>query len=245
MELIISASYESSSKRAAADLVKFLSLSDAPLVCTASGDSPAGLYREIVNLVQNKELDISSWYFVGLDEWAGMNGDDRGSCRYHLDQQFFHPLQIASDHLQFFDGKNQDLDSECRDTETYISQHGGIDVAIIGLGMNGHIGMNEPGSSVHLRSHYAELDPLTKQVGQKYFTESKELEGGITLGLANLLEAKKIMLMVNGAHKAQIVQQVLTSTPSADLPATLLLRHPGLFIYLDEEAASLIKNKHA
>ncbi|HET9824456.1 MAG TPA: hypothetical protein VFP87_03935, partial [Chitinophagaceae bacterium] len=99
MKLFVDDSYEALSKRAANDLIEILRLLKNPLICTASGDSPAGLYKNIVDRVQNKQLDVSDWFFVGLDEWAGMNGSDEGSCRYHLDQQLFGPLQIRAERI--------------------------------------------------------------------------------------------------------------------------------------------------
>jgi glucosamine-6-phosphate isomerase len=243
MEIFISDSYEASSKIAANDLKNLIGSGKDLLLCTASGDSPAGLYKELVNLVSRKELNISSCDFLGLDEWGGMNGSDEGSCRFHLNQQLFEPLKIAKNKICFFDGKAEDLQKECDDVENYIQQHQGIDVAIVGLGLNGHIGMNEPGTPQDLRSHVTAIDPLTAKTGQKYFKEPKQLTNGLTLGLATLLEAKNIFLLVSGKHKAGIVKRMLEEKVSEQLPATLLRNHKGLRIYLDKEAASLIPAK--
>ena len=240
MQIFVSETYEALSRRAVIHLVEYVKDVDHPLICMASGDSPAGLYKVIVEMVQQNLLDISGWYFVGLDEWAGMNGDDEGSCRFHLNNQFFHPLQIAEDRICFFDGKENDMQQECKRIEDFISQHGGIDVAIVGLGMNGHIGMNEPGVPMSLRSHIAEIDPLTQQVGQKYFKKEQKLSHGLTLGMATIMEAKEIMLVVNGAHKAEIVKQAVEGEISEQLPASYLRNHIGLSVYLDKNAARLI-----
>ena len=240
MQIFVSETYEALSRRAVIHLVEYVKDIDHPLICMASGDSPAGLYKVIVEMVQQNLLDISGWYFVGLDEWAGMNGDDEGSCRFHLNNQFFHPLQIAEDRICFFDGKEKDMQQECNRIEDFIRQHGGIDVAIVGLGMNGHIGMNEPGVLMSLRSHIAEIDPLTQQVGQKYFTKEQKLSHGLTLGMATIMEAKEIMLVVNGTHKAEIVKQAVEGEISEQLPASYLRNHIGLSVYLDKNAARLI-----
>ena len=240
MQIFVSETYEALSRRAVIHLVEYVKDIDHPLICMASGDSPAGLYKVIVEMVQQNLLDISGWYFVGLDEWAGMNGDDEGSCRFHLNNQFFHPLQIAEDRICFFDGKEKDMQQECNRIEDFIRQHGGIDVAIVGLGMNGHIGMNEPGVPMSLRSHIAEIDPLTQQVGQKYFKKEQKLSHGLTLGMATIMEAKEIMLVVNGAHKAEIVKQAVEGEISEQLPASYLRNHIGLSVYLDKNAARLI-----
>jgi glucosamine-6-phosphate isomerase len=245
MEIIVADTYDSLSAQAADDLIQLMQSRKDPLLCTASGDTPAGLYKKIVEKVNQKEVDISAWSFVGLDEWAGMNGNDEGSCRYYLNEQLFYPLNIPGNKISFFDGSAMDLDKECGVTENFIRQHNGIDAAILGLGMNGHIGMNEPGTSPALRSHVAELDPITQKVGQKYFKKEQKLTKGITLGLATLMESKHIFLLVSGSHKAEIIKKVLEGEISEQVPGSLLRRHPGLKIYLDTDAASLVQSREA
>jgi galactosamine-6-phosphate isomerase len=169
MNIFIGESYEALSQRAAEDTLAFLQTKEAPLICPASGYSPTGLYRHLVKLVQEKNVDTSRWHFVALDEWLGMNGSDEGSCRYMLDVQLFHPLHIPPHRICFFDGKSTDLQAECKRAEAFIGVHGGIDIAIVGIGRNGHIGMNEPGTPADAGVHVASLHPDTQQVGQKYF----------------------------------------------------------------------------
>lgn len=238
MKIVIAENYAELSEKATNDLLQIVKDKQAPVVCTASGDSPAGMYKVLVNKVSRNEANVNGWYLLGLDEWGGMNGDNEGSCRWHLNNQLFHPLQPADDHIVFFDGK-ADLENECARIENFIGQHG-IDVSIVGLGMNGHIGMNEPGTPVSSRTHISELDPLTAQVGQKYFKTATELKNGITLGIASLLESKHIFLVVSGSKKAAIVKEMLEGPVSEDVPATLFLNHANLTIYLDKEAAQLI-----
>ncbi|MGZ5135277.1 MAG: glucosamine-6-phosphate deaminase [Flavitalea sp.] len=240
MKVIVSDTYKELSKQAAEDIIESLISIPQPLICTASGDSPARLYKEMVEKIKNKNIDISNWHFVGLDEWAGMNETDEGSCKFHLNNQFFHPLKIEKEKISFFDGRAKDLQEECNQTEDYIREHGGIDIAIVGLGMNGHIGMNEPGTSPLSRSHIAEIDPITQKTGQKYFKSEQDLSNGLTLGLATLMEVRQIILIVSGEHKAPIVRDVLEGEISEQLPASLLRNHPGLVVYLDKDAAQMI-----
>lgn len=240
MEVIIAGTYEALSKRAADDVIQMMRSRSHPLLCAASGDTPAGLYKEIVEKVNQHKLNISDWSFIGLDEWVGMNEADEGSCRFNLEEQLFHPLKVAANKISFFDGRASDLNKECEEVEAFIRQKGGMDIAILGLGMNGHIGMNEPGTSVSLRSHVTALDPVTQKIGQKYFKSEQQLNEGITLGIATLMEAQQIILLVSGAHKAEIVKQILEGDISEKLPGSLLRNHPGLKIYLDTTAAKLL-----
>jgi glucosamine-6-phosphate isomerase len=240
MHIEIANTYQAMSRQAARDLIQLMGSKENPLLCVASGDTPAGLYRELITAVRQQQADISSWKFVGLDEWAGMNGSDAGSCRYHLQNQLFHPLGVQEAQVCFFDGRAADGKAECRRVEAFIRQGGGIDVAVLGVGLNGHIGMNEPGTAAATRAHVAAIDLLTQQTGQKYFTSPQTLSHGLTLGLATLLEARHLILLANGKHKAGIVQKVVTAAPSIDLPATLFRQHAHLTFYLDAEAAQCL-----
>lgn len=242
MRVQVADTYEELSREAAGEVLRLLQAARNPLFCPASGDTPAGLYSVLVERVSSQHLDLSRWSYVGLDEWVGMNGSDEGSCRYHLDRQLFRPLQVPEERICFFDGRARDLEGECDRVEDFIRRQGGIEVAVLGLGLNGHIGMNEPGTPATLRSHVTELDSITRQVGQKYFTSKQPLSRGITLGLQTLLEARHLILMVSGAHKAEIVRRVLEEEISDGLPATLLRRHPGLSVLLDRAAAESIQS---
>ncbi|HMH22155.1 MAG TPA: glucosamine-6-phosphate deaminase [Puia sp.] len=274
MNIIIAATPDALALRAADDLMQWMTPLAAPLLCPASGDTPAGLYRELLARARKGLLNMDSWSFVGLDEWGGMNGMDEGSCRWHLDQQFFQPLGIKDERIQFFDGRAADLNGECSAAENFIREKGGIDLAILGLGLNGHVAMNEPGSSPAQRSHIADIHPSTQQAGQKYFRGFNQSQGqanpfntdypfdtdylsntdllgdidlslGITLGLADLLEARYIFLMVTGAHKAAIIKEVLEGEITKEIPASLLRDHPGLTVYLDLAAAQYLTHHGA
>jgi galactosamine-6-phosphate isomerase len=243
MELIVEETYETMSAKAAEAVVHIVDSLEHPVLCTASGDSPAGLYKNLVKHVNDNATDISEWYFIGLDEWLNMNGGDEGSCRFHLNNQLFGPLRVQESNIAFFDGRATDTDKECNRIENFIKEKAGIDIAIVGLGMNGHVGMNEPGTSASLYSHVADLDSITQQVGQKYFKEKQSIAKGITLGIADLMEARRVLLIVSGAKKAAVVKQVLEGDISESVPASLLRHHKSLIVYLDNDAASLLEKK--
>ena len=241
MKPIIADNYDAMSKQVARDIIEIMTSIDSPLFCPASGDTTKGLYKQMAVLHQQGQLNTANWLFVGLDEWMGMNENDEGSCRFHLDEQLFEPLQVNNDRICFFDGKAADPVAECDRVEEFIQQQAGIDLLILGLGLNGHVGMNEPGISTSLRSHVATLDPLTAQVGQKYFDKPQQLTEGLTLGIATMLAAKNIFLLVSGSRKAAIVKKVIEGEITAAVPATLLRQHPGLKIYLDKDAAGMLQ----
>jgi galactosamine-6-phosphate isomerase len=240
MQLIITENYTTLCEQACQQLLQLANSITNPLLCTASGDSPAGLYKLMVQQIIQKDIPCKQWKFISLDEWAGMNGADEGSCRYHLNQQLFHPLMVTEPQVIFFDGRYHSPDEECKRIEKAIQQQGGIDIAILGLGMNGHIGMNEPGTPAGIRSHVSKLDVITTQTGQKYFSSPRQLSAGITLGLGTLLQSKHLVLLVSGSHKASILQQMLQGPITEALPGSLLRNHPHLTIYADKAAAQLL-----
>jgi glucosamine-6-phosphate isomerase len=225
-------------------LVQCLAGVQAPLICPASGSTPAPLYHELVGRQRGGALDTGAWRFVGLDEWVGLNGNDEGSCRWWLDKDLFLPLAVGEDRICFFDGRAYDLTAECATTEHFIEESGKMAVVILGIGTNGHIAMNEPGTEVGARTRVVTLHASTQSVGQKYFTKQTVLEKGITLGLGTIREARHIFLLATGKHKASIIRQALEGDVSADVPASLLRDHPGLEVWLDEGAAGeLIQRK--
>lgn len=236
MNLFLEKDYQTLSAKAAGHLLQLARNKKEPLICVASGDSPAGLYKEIIT--QKVADETGSWNFVGLDEWQGMNAGDEGSCQWHLHQQLFKPLNVDAEKICFFDGKASSLEMECQRIDQFIADHGGIDIAIIGLGSNGHIGMNEPQRDPTLTAHIAELDPITIKTAQKYFKQETNITGGLTLGIASILAAKHIFLIVSGAHKAGIIKQLIETEPTPALPVTWLKNHPSVYLYLDEAAAS-------
>ncbi len=241
MKITIKDSYEAISREAVNDLLKNLQGINRPLLCTASGDSPKGLYKELVIQVKEKGIDISEWTFLSLDEWLGMNEKNEGSCRFHLNNDLFIPLNVQQDKIIFFDGRAADPVGECKRIEEFVKHSGGIDVAIVGLGMNGHVGMNEPGTPASSRTHLAEIDSTTQTVGQKYFKSNQQLTHGLTLGIATIMEAETVMLIVSSAKKASIVQAVLENDVSESLPASLMRNHKSFLVYLDSGAASQLK----
>lgn len=227
--------------RAAADLVAELVKSKpAALICFPSGDSPAGMFKCLIADAKAGRVDLSQCYFVGLDEWVGLGREDDGSCTQFLYEHFFTPLQADMSRVKFFDAKAADLDAACREMDEFIQQHGPLEMMIVGIGMNGHIGLNEPGADFNLYSHHAPLAPLTVEVGQKYFKQQTTLTEGITLGLKYLQEAKTAVLLAAGAKKATIIKQALQGEITQQLPATIFQTLSTSVILLDEDAAEEI-----
>jgi glucosamine-6-phosphate deaminase len=230
--------YDEMSRAAADMVVAQVNTKPESLICFPSGESPAGMFKCLIADAKAGKVDFSQCYFVGLDEWVGMGKDDDGSCTQFLYEHFFTPMQINPDRMRFFDAKAADLDAACRAMDDFVKLHGPLDIMIVGIGMNGHIGLNEPGTDFNLYAHYAPLAEVTVEVGQKYFKQQTALTRGITLGLKHLQEAKMPMLIAAGSKKAAIIKQALEGEVSEQLPASIFQTLPSAYVILDEGAAS-------
>lgn len=225
--------------RATADLINdYVTVKPASLVCIASGHTPVGVFRNLIKDVQSGKLDISKCTFLSLDEWVGIDPTDSGSCLSMLKKDFFDPLAVPDLQTEYFDVLAADLEKECDRINLLIEKNGGLDIMLVGVGTNGHIGMNEPGTSFTSYAHVGDLAEETKTVGQKYFSKQTKLSKGMTLGLKHLQEAKLPIVMASGEKKAAIIQQALTQKPSEQIPVTIVHLISRGYVMLDKEAAS-------
>jgi 6-phosphogluconolactonase/glucosamine-6-phosphate isomerase/deaminase len=151
-------------------------------------------------------------------------------------------LKIRPEQIHLFNSLAVNVEQECSKMDAIISEKGGIDLMLVGVGMNGHIGFNEPGVAPGLYSHVIDLDATTQSVGQKYFKESTVLKRGITLGLQHLLESKQVILMASGQKKSTVIQSALEGPITPAMPASIIRKHKQGCVMVDEQAASLLKN---
>ena len=210
------------------------------VLCMASGSTPALTCDLLVQKLKKEKVNYSKFTFIGLDEWVGLPPTNTGSCHYFFHKKIFEPLQLSSSQYFLFNALADDLKSECSKMDKLIADKGGIDIMIVGIGMNGHIGFNEPGTSFASLSHVAELDEITKSVGQKYFEGPVELGKGITIGFGQFMNTKKVFLMANGSKKAEVIRKTIEGPITESFPASITQQHANGFILIDEEAASLL-----
>lgn len=208
------------------------------VLCLATGNTPVRTYELMVRHAKEKTIDYTRVRFVELDEWVGIPPSTPGGCYFFLNQHLFKPLNIDRLNVYLFDALSDDLSTECDKMDTAIRMLGGIDLMLVGVGMNGHVGFNEPGVSVDLYSHVVDLDQTTRKVGQKYFKNNMLLQQGITLGLRHFLQARTAIVLANGEAKAAVMRQALKEEISPNLPAAQIRKHPNGYVYIDEAAAS-------
>jgi glucosamine-6-phosphate isomerase len=209
----------------------------ATLVLT-SGDTPKRAYQIIAEKASVELFEKAM--IIGLDEWVGIGPENEGSCQYIVEENLLKTLGISPSNYTFFDALNENLESECKRVNDLIKSRGGLDFIIVGIGLNGHIGLNEPGYSFDHYCHVTDIAQMTIDVGQKYFKTETPLTKGITIGLKHLLEAKSAMIMASGTKKANIIRETVTAEVSTEIPSTVFQLHTNGHIWLDEEAGSMI-----
>lgn len=207
------------------------------LLCLAAGETPMAMLRELVTMQGRGLVDLRSVYYVGLDEWVGLGRADTGSCGQMMADTFYGPAGIPADRLRAFDGLAPSPEAECQAVAEWIDLRGGIGLAVLGIGMNGHVGFNEPGGASGKACDSVDLDTVTIAASAKYFGRSRPVARGMTVTLINLLKSDKVFLLASGAHKADIIRRAFGQPPDTAVPASLLQGHPALEVLLDRDAA--------
>lgn len=196
------------------------------LICIAAGHSSLPLCEELIKRYNNRQIDFSQSYFIAMDEWLHMNASTPGSCGDFLIKNFLSHVNFPDTHVRLFDGLAEDTDAECADVKKQIEELGGFDIMILGMGMNGHLALNDPGTPFDSTVRVSEIDEVTKSVGTKYFSEAPKLSGGITIGLKEICASKTIILITFGEHKQEIIKKFLETPATPMLPASVLKNIP-------------------
>jgi len=217
-------------------------ISDKPdaLLCFPAGETSVGTFQHLINLNRSGKISFKQCKIVGLDEWINIGEMKKENCFSFLKKHLFDHIDYSEENLCFFDGESSDPEHECNKTDSFIRKYGPIDMILLGAGMNGHLGLNEPGTSFDLYSHIVNLDDTTKTVGQKYFSGRVTLTKGITLGVKYFMEAKTMILQLNAARKAKVVKRLIEGEVSSDFPASVLKAHSNSYLLLDQDAARYI-----
>jgi glucosamine-6-phosphate isomerase len=207
------------------------------LVCFAAGDTPIGMLCELIRLQEKGKCDLSSMYYAGLDEWVGLDYWQKGSCAQVMNDLFYFPARIPESRINIFNGNASDIKEECKKMNEWINIHGGIYLTVLGIGLNGHIGFNEPFGPDEEGCFDIALDETTKRVSEKYFGKRLSVSYGITIGWRTLYKSQHVFVIAAGSHKSAIIKKAFTAKPSAAVPASLLQKHSDLTVALDKEAA--------
>lgn len=238
MEIIVCRDYEEMSRRAAELTAEGLRRRPDGLLSFAGGETPLGTVHAFADLVNRGEVDISRAHYTSLDEWVGLSNTDEGSCGLFNNQELLARLEKPFAACHIINGAAADMEAERDALNAYFAQYGPLTVSVLGIGMNGHLGFNEDGVSFDLDAHIVPLSETTKRVMSKYFGDKFHPTHGISQGIRQIMAAEQVILIANGAHKADIIQKALTGPVTSAVPASVLQRHPNCYAVLDEAAAA-------
>ena len=244
MELKVFQDYSSMSGAAASMIIECVKAKPNALLCFATGDTPKLTYQLLSEMANRDKVDLSKCFFVGLDEWLGIPGDYTGSCHYFLHKYLFEPLGIRSSRLHLFNSMTTNDQQECETMNKLIAEKGPIDFMLVGVGMNGHIGFNEPGTDIHSTAHVAILDETTRTVGKKYFQEEVTINKGITLGMKQVLQTESLLMMASGKKKAAVIKRAVENEITIHFPASVIRHHQNALCMTDVEAASELETSY-
>lgn len=207
----------------------------------ATGDSPVGTYQQLIEWYKKGDIDFSAVTTVNLDEYKGLSRTHTQSYYYFMHEKFFNHINISEDNIYVPDGSNPNSEKVCGDYDEIIRRVGGIDLQLLGIGVDGHIGFNEPGEAFELETHCVNLTDSTINSNARFFG-SKEMvpTQAYTMGIKSIMQARKVLMVANGINKAEIIKKAFWGPVVPEIPASILQMHPDFTLVVDKEAGSLI-----
>lgn len=210
----------------------------------ATGRTPLGVYAKLIDSHKRGEIDFSEVRAFSLDEYFGLSEDHPHSFAYYMKKNLYSQINIKKENIHGLHGSTDDIENHCRRYEALIKDAGGIDVQILGIGSNGHIGFNEPSSSLGSRTRIKTLTEETIESNRRYFEQEEDIPRYcLTMGIGTIMEAKTILLLAFGQNKNEAVFKSVEGPVTAMVPASALQHHPEVKIIIDEDAASELTRK--
>ncbi|MEF2290527.1 MULTISPECIES: glucosamine-6-phosphate deaminase [Virgibacillus] len=241
MELMKVRNYEELSERAGEMVIEKVNALEKPVLGLATGSTPEGLYEYLINQYKAEKVSFEHVVTFNLDEYVGLEKEDINSYNYYMNEKLFNHLGIPAHQTYLPNGNALDLNQEAINYEKRIKQAGNIDLQILGLGLNGHIGFNEPGTPFTSRTHIVQLDESTRQANARFFISLDEVPTqAITMGIETIMESEQIVLLVSGEGKAEALKRVVNGKVSEEFPASILQNHNNVIIIADEAACKLL-----
>lgn len=238
MKVIITENYNDMSRKAA-DIIKNLLIKKNDAVLgLATGSTPIGLYKYLIEMNKDHVIDFSKVKTVNLDEYIGLGSNDSQSYRYFMNTNFFNHINIDKNNTYVPNGLAKNLEEEGRRYDKVIAELGGIDLQILGIGNNGHIAFNEPNRKLTAGTHVTPLTESTIKANSRFFDCIDDVpKTALTMGLGQIMKARKIILVASGRNKADAVKQLLNGKITTECPATMLQMHNDVTVIIDKEIA--------
>ncbi|MFH1612786.1 MAG: glucosamine-6-phosphate deaminase [bacterium] len=245
MRVIIVKDYDAMSKKAGEFLAGEMKKKPNFVLGLATGSTPIGLYKELIRLNKTGEIDFSKTITFNLDEYIGLAPTHNQSYHYFMFDNLLNHININSKNVHVPDGLAKDVEKFCEEYEKMIDKSGGLDVQVLGIGGNGHIGFNEPGSSLGSKTRIKTLTQKTIDDNARFFDKKEDVPcSAITMGVGTIMNAKKCLILANGKNKAEAVFQTIEGCITAQVPASALQLHQYVIAIIDEAAASELKGEN-
>lgn len=234
MKLIKVNGYEAMSIKAVEMLTNVVNTGRKPVLGLATGSTPKRMYEILIEQYQNKDLCFEDVVSFNLDEYVGLGPDHCESYQCYMNENLFEQIDILKQNAHIPSGVAACLQTECDTYEARIADVGGIDFLVLGIGENGHIGFNEPGTLFDSRTHIVDLTESTREVNARFFDSLEDVpKQALTMGLATIMDAREIILLVQGERKEEILKEVLYSEVTEKVPASILQKHPNVTVITD------------
>lgn len=244
MKIIKTTNYEEMGYEAAKIVIEKVRFNPGTVLGLATGSTPRGVYKYMVDDHQQNATNYEEVRTVNLDEYVGLAETDENSYHFFMKQYLFDHLNIPNSQTFLPSGVAKDLDVECKSYEKLIENLGGVDLQILGIGRNGHIGFNEPGTSFKSRTHIVDLAESTRMANARFFTSYEDVPTkAITVGISTILDSKEILLLASGSSKAEAIKRLLDDEVNEQFPASALKLHDYVTIIADEEALQLVEKE--
>ncbi len=231
MKFITVDSYEKMSRDAANIISAQVIIKPDSVLGLATGSSPVGTYKQLIEWYKKGDLDFSKTISVNLDEYVGLDGENDQSYRYFMNHNFFDHINIPKEQTFVPNGRALDLQKECLEYDEKIKELGGIDLQLLGIGLDGHIGFNEPDDYFEKNTHIVDLHESTIEANSRFFASRDEVPTkAVTMGMVSIMQAKKILLIANGANKKEILEKAFFGPITPQIPASILQLHPDITV---------------
>ena len=237
MKIIRAKDYDEMSRKAAEIIAAQILLKPNCVLGLATGSSPVGAYENLVRMYKEGDLDFSKVKTVNLDEYCGLDLSSEQSYVWFMHHHLFDKVNINTENTYFPDGKEMDVEKACMDYDAVFKKIGRTDLQLLGLGVDGHIGFNEPEEFFPLGTHKVALAESTIQANKRFFeSEDQVPKYAYTMGIGNIMKARRILMLVSGRNKARILKTVVCGNITPEVPASVLKLHPNFIVVADEEA---------
>lgn len=244
MEVIVKENYDEMSKLAAKMVADLVRKKPNCILGLATGSTPVGTYKELIRMHKEEGLDFSQVKSFNLDEYVGLPAEHDQSYHYFMRDNLFDHINIKLENTHVPDGTASDVQAHCKWYDEEIKKAGGIDLQILGIGGNGHIAFNEPGSPLDSRTRTQVLDEGTISDNARFFQSIDDVpKSAVTMGIGTIIEARQIILLANKANKADAVKKTVEGPVTEEVPASVLQKHPNATIIVDKDAGSKLSQK--